>query len=220
MTLTQPPAHDAVRSRRPWAGVAALMLAALLVPSMGNVLVPFGLALAITPLRRTPNPAQRDATRSLAHDLVMIALFGSVAAAAAVLWPGVGRDPAGIGQLLSELYHRGPELWGSARAKSPPEIINTIQGCVQPDRISHLPMSASGTLGQRHSSLMARSFAVLMEVSAARDSVVAVGRRLARRGLCEAVRVVTPLLQAHGRSPPLGWGAPAPRLALASYSHP
>lgn len=208
MALTQPLTHDAVRSRRPWVAAAALMLVCVLVPSMGNVLVPFGLALAIIHLRQTRSRTQRDSTRGLAHDLVMIALFGSVAAAAAVLWPGVVRDPAGIGQLLSDLYHRGPELWGTARAKSPPEIINTLQGCVQPERISQLPISPSDSLGQRHSSLMAGAFAVLMQVSAAQGRVVACARRLTKHGLREAIRVVAPLLQAHGRSPPA--------LALAS----
>lgn len=129
----------------------------------------------------------------------MIALFGSAAAATVALWPVVGRDPARFWQLLNDLCHRGPELWGNARAKSPPEILSTLQGCVQPDRISQLPLQAAPS-APAQTGFVSRAFAVLLECAAACQACFAIIHRAACRAA--ASLGFEPLLFAHGRSPP------------------
>lgn len=192
--------HDWMKSRQSCAGVA-LLLSCGLLPEVGGVAAPFGLALALAPVLRKHVGSGRAAQRVLAHDAAMIALFGSAAAAALVLWPVVGRDPARFAQLLSDLCHKGPELWGSARAKSPPEILNTLQGCVQPDRISQLPMSA-GSLPRSQNGLLTRAFSLLLVITALREELVSFARRFACPCVPHPLRAFAPVWIAHGRSPP------------------
>jgi hypothetical protein len=197
MTLTRPRIHAEQLSRPACAGAALILLGALF-PTTGSVMAPFGLALAIAPFFRRGGRL-RGHTRAVVQDLAMIALFGSAAAAAVVLWPVIGRDPARFSQLLSDLWHRGPELWGNARVKSPPEIINTLQGCVQPDRISQLPMQAA-PVARAQTGFVVGAFAVLLEWSGAREACFAFTGRTHWRAP-DAVGF-EPLLLAHGRSPP------------------
>jgi hypothetical protein len=135
------------------------------------------------------------------RDLATLALFGSAAAATALLWPVIGRDPARFAQLLSDVCQRGPELWGHARAKSPPEIINTLQGCVQPDRISQLPLPSTH-IPRAHTGLLARAIAVLMVVPAQRSAVFGLAARPAPRTSPVASGPLPCIWMAHGRSPP------------------
>jgi len=134
--------------------VTACVTGGALIASLSQNLLPFALALAIVPLC-LPHPGR--SARPGPRELAAIALFGS--AAACVLWPS---HAARLGQLLSELCHRGPEWWRCARIQSPPEIVSTLQGCVQPDRFDHLRDPLRSSFHTRDCSVVARALAQII----------------------------------------------------------
>ncbi len=176
--------------------MTACVTGGALIASLSQNLLPLALALAFVPLC-LPHPGR--SARPGPRELAAIALFGS--AAACVLWPS---HAARLGQLLSELCHRGPEWWRSARIQSPPEIVSTLQGCVQPDRFDHLRDPLRSSFHARDCGAVARALAQIITSIRLRTHALSIAS-----DLCSAAR---PPTQAHrrarthssavGRSPP------------------
>lgn len=176
----------------------ACLVSAVLLPSISPHLLPFGLALALTPLCLA---RRHNAPRLGPRDLAAVALFGS--AAAFVLWPS---QAARLGQLVAELCQRGPEWWRSARIQSPPEIVSTLQGCVQPDRISHLPAPIRSSLRTRDCDAVAKALARIIALARLRTRLLAVQPGDPSRRPARLVEVAVPPWRfILGRSPPARW---------------
>lgn len=173
----------------------ACLVSAVLLPSISPHLLPFGLALALTPLCLTRS---RNAPRLGPRELAAVAMFGS--AAAFVLWPS---HAARLGQLVAELCQRGPDWWRSARIQSPPEIVSTLQGCVQPDRISHLPAPIRSSLRTRDFDAVAKALSRIIALARLRTRLLAVQPGDSNRRPARVVGpAVPPWRFVLGRSPP------------------